>query len=156
MDLLRAERRDLVGGPDVHPDDARPDRFALLVQAGERLALVGDADRLDVRAVDRLERLRHRHGARAPPILGVLLVPARSWKGQRELAPGLGDRAPVAVPHNGLGRGRRRVDADDVGHHTDAARAGSPPKKRLHGMFTGRSCGSPQTPRSQASCNQNK
>jgi hypothetical protein len=63
VDLLGAQCRDLLGGPDIHPHDRRPDRPALLVDADERLALVGEADRLDVRAVDRLERLPDRRRA---------------------------------------------------------------------------------------------
>src|ERR687894_2601966 len=43
-------------------------------------------------------------------------MPAGPRQRERELGPPIGDRATLAVPHDGLRRGGRRVDADDIGH----------------------------------------
>ena len=100
----------------VHPDDGGTHGAAVFVETDERLALVRQADRFDVRGVDRLQRPADGGGRGTPPVLGVLLVPARPRERERELGAALGDRTTFSVPHYGFRGGGRRVDADDVGH----------------------------------------
>jgi hypothetical protein len=116
VDVVGPKLLDRAGGPDVHPDDGRPHGPSVLIDARERLALMRQPDRLDLGAVDRSERPAHGTGGGAPPVLGVLLVPARTGDGQRELGAPIGDGAAIAVPHDGLRRGCRRIDPDDVRH----------------------------------------
>ena len=75
--LVGAQVLDLAGGPYVHPDDGGTHRAAVLVEARERLALVRDGDRLDARGSHRLDRPANGEGGGSPPVLCVLLVPAR-------------------------------------------------------------------------------
>jgi hypothetical protein len=76
VDLVRAVLGHLRAGPGVQPQDRRPDRAVVLVQADEGLALVGDPDGADLIRVHGPGRLAQRIAGRAPPVLGVLLAPA--------------------------------------------------------------------------------
>src|SRR5215218_1158453 len=46
-------------------------------------------------------------------------MPTRARQRERKLGPPVGDRTTLAVPHDGLRGGGRRVDADDVRHPTN-------------------------------------
>ena len=77
MDVLAAVAADLLGGAAVEPQDAVAQRSAFLVEGGEGLALVGDADGCDAAAVCRRELGEHLPDSRAagfPPADGVVLV----------------------------------------------------------------------------------
>lgn len=59
MDVFAAVAADLLGGAAVEPQDAVSERTAVLVEGGEGLALVGDADGCDAAAVRRRELAEH-------------------------------------------------------------------------------------------------
>ena len=73
---------DLLCGAAVEPQDAVSERTAVLVEGGEGLALVGDADGCDATAVRRRELGEHLPDGRAagfPPADGVVLVLVHRW-----------------------------------------------------------------------------
>src|SRR5262249_10643344 len=102
----------------VKPNHARPQRGAVLREDAEGLALVGNADRRDTHRIDLRRQLLERAYGRVPPIGRVLLEIAGQRIRHGDRRPALGNRPALAVPGNGLGGGRRGVDADnEVCHH---------------------------------------
>ena len=101
------------GGTGVEPQHRRPQRLPVLGDAREALPLVGDRQRGDAARVDALRGPPDRGARGGPPVLGVLLAPARVRRAQLERRAPLGDRVACGVPHHGLRGGRRAVDADD-------------------------------------------
>ena len=106
------------GGPLVVPQDGRAQDVVGRVEEHGAVHLAGQADRDDVVARDARrgqDRPDRRDGA-VPPEVRRLLAPERS----RDLEPVLGDTdaadRPGIVDQDGLGRGGRGVDPDDVGH----------------------------------------
>src|SRR5207248_4548188 len=81
---------DVAATAGVHPEDARPDRDAPLVDGDGARPLAGDADGDDVRGVDGAtgDALAGGVGDQVPPLVGVLLGPAAVDPGRGELRTG--------------------------------------------------------------------
>jgi hypothetical protein len=115
-DVLRAVLGDLVGGPDVHPEDAVAQRGAVLGEGGEGLALVGHTHRGDallVRVAQLGDGGRDRAVGGGPPVLGVVLGEARLRGAQRDLLLAQGENIALGIDDDRLARGGRRIDRDD-------------------------------------------
>ena len=104
-----------VGRTPVLPDDRpprRPQRLAVPEQ--DRLALVGDADRLQLGGVVRRQRVAGRLQGGLPDLLGRVLDPAGLGEVLRELLVALGRDLAVLGHHDGGDAGGAGVDGQDA------------------------------------------
>ena len=118
MDVLAAVAADLLGGAAVEPQDAVSERTAVLVEGGEGLALVGDADGRDAAAVCWRELGEHLPDGRAagfPPADGVVLVLVHRGGVQLDVLLRRVPDVSFGVDDDRLRGRRRRVDCDDEG-----------------------------------------
>ena len=116
VDVFAAVAADLFGGAAVEPEDAVSERSAVLVEGGEGLALVGDADGRDAAAVCRRELGEHLPDGRAagfPPADGVVLVLVHRGGVQLNVLLGRVPDVSFCVDDDRLRGCRRRVDCDD-------------------------------------------
>src|SRR5919112_900032 len=103
-----------VVGPRVQPQDRLPQGTADFVRADEALPLVCYAEGLDGASVHPRGGLLEGSPGGRPPVLGILLVPARSGRGEGERRPSLRHGVTLFVPDHSLGRRGRAIDPDDV------------------------------------------
>ena len=118
MDVFAAVAPDLLGGAAVEPQDAVSERAAVLVEGGEGLALVGDADGRDTAAVCWRELGEHLPDGRAagfPPADGVVLVLVHRRGVQLNVLLRRVPDVSLRVDDDRLRGRRRRVDGDDEG-----------------------------------------
>lgn len=116
VDVFAAVAADLLGGAAVEPQDAVSERTAVLVEGGEGLALVGDADGRDAAAVRRRELGEHLPDGRAagfPPADGVVLVLVHRGGVQLNVLLGRVPDVSFCVDDDRLRGCRRGVDCDD-------------------------------------------
>src|SRR5258708_5612542 len=132
VDPLGAEARrepaHLVHRSLVEPDDGRTDRFAMLAEEAEGLALVRDRHARDTRWFDLCRELAQRQKRRAPPVFGFLFEIARARLRERDCGTPFSHRRAGTIPGNRLGGCGRGIDSDDkVALH---ARAQQPERRR--------------------------
>lgn len=116
VDVFAAVAADLLGGAAVEPQDAVSERTAVLVEGGEGLALVGDADGRDAAAVCRRElgeRLPDGRAAGFPPADGVVLVLVHRGGVQLDVLLRRVPDVSFCVDDDRLRGCRRGVDCDD-------------------------------------------
>ena len=116
----------------VVPEDGRPQDGIGPVQEHESVHLTGQPDRGDLVARDPgLGQDRPDRADRAvPPQLGRLFAPTRLGHLEAVLRRADADDTAGLVDEDGLGRGRRRVDPDDMGHRVSGRRPTSPVTRR--------------------------
>ena len=113
MHLLGAVLGDLLDRARIHPQNRGTQRLIVLAEAYERP--------LDGRVA------RGGHQA-APPIFGILFMKPGPGPVELEACSTLGQRAPLTIPRDRLGRWRGAIDADHVGcHRCTPKRAGVTP-----------------------------
>ena len=104
------------GGATVLPDERVVDRLAgLAVPGDDRLALVGDPDRVETVAVDAGpgERPGRDRPCDLPDLLGVMLDPAGLGEVLVELGVAAAGDPPLPVEHERGGTGGALVDGED-------------------------------------------
>ena len=112
---LGTEATHLVGCPAIKPNDAGTQRFAVLVDQRERLALNGRADVRDACLVIDGQRGHGPGNGRIgaePPVAGVLLIEVDPGRVQLELGLALGKHRAGLVNDDRLGARSRTVNAD--------------------------------------------
>ena len=65
--------------------------------------LPGESDAAHVRAGNPSQAVAHRSAERAPPVVGILLAPARLWFQEWIVCAASGDRVALVVEQLGLG-----------------------------------------------------
>src|SRR3954451_12789923 len=100
----------------VVPQDPRPQRPVAAVERDEPVHLPRQPDAERTVGVALVEHL----GRRAPPVVGVLLAPARARRRQRVATLGDVDDPARLVDRDALDRRRADVEADEAGHETGA------------------------------------
>lgn len=116
VDVFTAVAADSLGGAAVEPQDAVSERTAVLVEGGEGLALVGDADCRDMAAVCRRELGDHLPDGRAaafPPTDRVVLVLVHRGGVQLNVLLRRVPDVSLCVDDDRLRGCRRRVNRDD-------------------------------------------
>src|SRR5262249_4623905 len=104
----------------IEPHGSRPQGPPPLIKYTECLTLIGDCQCRDLPRVDLGEQLVERCLCRRPPVLRVLLPPARLRIGDGDWRTPLSVGAAVTVPGDRLGGRGRCIDSDDeIASHSD-------------------------------------